>query len=193
MTDNGGFTIDGVPASTYGVTLRYGPGQPMLPATRDRTVEIPGRAGAYWFDSDLGQRTFSLPCRFQDCADAAALDTLIRAFARVFTHVHGRPRPLALVFDDCPTLTYMVRYSGQIPFERAWVGCSEFTLELVADDPYAYAPEDATTLSPVTTSGSIAGTVTSSGEVETPAEICITNNGTGPVAGFTIRVIYEVT
>jgi hypothetical protein len=87
----------------------------------------------------------------------------------------------------------MVRYNGQIPFDRAWVGCSEFTLELVADDPYAYEGEDDTTISPVTTSGSIVGTVTSSGEVETPAEICITNNGGAPVVGFIIEVIYEVT
>lgn len=193
MVDNGGFTIDGIPASTYGVTLRYAPGQPFLPSTRDRTVEIPGRAGTYWFDSDLGQRTFSLPCDFRNCADAAALDVLIRAFARIFTHVRGKPRQLSLIFDDSPALTYMVRYAGQIPFDRAWVGCSEFTLELIADDPYAYEPEDDTIITPVTTSGSIAGTVTSSGEVETPAEICITNNGGIAVDGFTIRVIYEVT
>jgi len=193
MVDNGGFTIDGIAASTYGIELMYAPGQPFLPSTRDRSVEIPGRAGAYWFDSDLGQRTFSLPCRFTGAADAAALDVLIRAFARVFTHVRGRPRQLALIFDDSPDLHYMVRYNGQIPFDRAWVGCSEFTLELVADDPYAYEGEDDTTISPVTTSGSIVGTVTSSGEVETPAEICITNNGGAPVVGFIIEVIYEVT
>lgn len=193
MVDNGGFTIDGETATSYGITLMYAPGQPFLPETRDRTVEIPGRAGTYWFDSDLGQRTFSLPCRFTGAADAAALDVLIRAFARVFTHVRGRPRQLELEFDDAPGLKYLVRYAGQIPFDRAWVGCSEFTLELVADDPYAYEPEDDTTISPVTTSGSVVGTVTSSGNVETPAEICITNNGAGPVAGFTIKVNYEVT
>ena len=192
MTDNGGFTIDGIPASTYGITLLYAPGQPFLPGTRDRTVEIPGRAGAYWFDSDLGPRTFSLPCQFTGAADAAALDVLIRAFARVFTHVRGKPRQLALTFDDSTDVSYMVRYNGQIPFDRAWVGCSDFTLELIADDPYAYEKEDDTTISPVTTTGSIVGTVTSSGNVETPAEICVTNSGGADVDGFTITVNYEV-
>ena len=190
MVDNGGFLIDGIPCSTYGVTLAYAPGQPFLPDTRDRTVEIPGRAGRYWFDSDLGPREFSLPCRFQDCATAAALDTLIRAFARVFVHVHGRPRMLSLEFDDSPGLSYMVRYNGQIPFDRAWVGCSEFTLELIAEDPYAYEPEDATT-------GNLTGNpetliVTSTGNVETPAKICITNNGSAPIVGFSITTHYEV-
>ena len=192
MTDNGGFTIDGTPATTYGVTLLYAPGQPFLPETRDRTVEITGKAGAYWFDSDLGVRTFSLPCRFTGAADAAALDVLIRAFARVFVHVHGRPRQLALIFDDAPTVSYLVRYAGQIPFDRAWVGCSEFTLNLVADDPYAYEPEDATSIS-ITTSGTVAGTVTSSGNVETPAKFCLTNTGASPITGITIKVNYEVT
>lgn len=189
--DNGGFSIDGVAASTYGITLLYSPGQPFLPETRDRTEEIPGRAGAYWFDSDLGVRNFSLPCMFQNCADAAALDVLIRAFARVFVHVHGRPRQLALIFDDAPTLTYMVRYAGQIPFDRAWLGCSEFTLNLVADDPYAYEEEDAAhahiTGDPETM------TVTSSGNIETPAKICVTNNGGSAISGFTITNNYEVT
>jgi len=191
MTDNGGFTIDGIAASDYGIELIYGPSQPFLPSTRDRTVEIPGRV-PYWFDSDLGQRTFSLPCRFTGAADAAALDVLIRAFARVFVHVRGRPRQLALIFDDSTTLTYMVRYAGQIPFERAWVGCSEFTLELIADDPYAYEDVDETTIA-ITESGTTPGTtITSSGNVETPAVFCFTNNGGAAVDGFTIVVNYEV-
>ena len=191
MTDNGGFTIDGIPATTYGITLAYAPGQPMLPETRDRTAEITGKAGAYWFDSDLGSRTFSLPCRFTGAADSAALDTLIRTFARVLVHVHGRPRMLSLVFDDAPTVTYMVRYAGQIPFDRAWLGCSEFTLNLVADDPYAYEAEDNTTAN--LTGDPESMTVISSGNVETPAKICITNNGANPIVGFTIKVNYEVT
>jgi len=192
LTDNGGFTIGGIPASTYGITLLYAPGQPFLPETRDRTVEIPGKAGQYWFDSDLGARSFSLPCMFTGAADAAALDVLIRAFARVFAHVRGKPRQLALIFDDSPDVHYMVRYAGQIPFDRAWVGCSEFTLELVADDPYAYEGEDDTTIA-ITTSGTVAGAVTSSGTVETPAKFCLTNTGASPITGITINVNYEVT
>lgn len=186
MTDNGGFTLDGVAASAYGVTLRYGPGQPMLPATRDRTVEIPGRAGVYWFDSDVGQRTFSLPCDFRDCADAAALDTLIKAFARALVDVNGKPRALSLVFDDSPTITYTVRYSGEIPFDRQWVGCSEFTLSLVADEPYGREVEEVTS-GTITTSPGVLG-VTGTCTVASPAKICITNNGGSAIDGFTITI-----
>jgi hypothetical protein len=85
----------------------------------------------------------------------------------------------------------MVRYAGQIPFDRAWLGCSEFTLNLIADDPYAYEAEDNATAT--LTGDPESMTVTSSGNVETPAKICITNNGANPIVGFTIKVNYEVT
>lgn len=186
MVDNGGFVLDGVAASAYGITLRYSPSIPMLPATRDRTVEIPGRAGAYWFDSDVGQRQFSLPCDFRDCADAAALDVLIKAFARALVDVNGKPRALSLVFDDAPTITYTVRYSGEIPFDRQWVGCSEFTLSLVADEPYGREVEEVTSGTITTSPGvlSVTGTCT----VASPAKICITNNGGSAIDGFTITI-----
>ena len=190
MVDNGGFVLDGVAASAYGITLRYSPSIPMLPATRDRTVEIPGRAGAYWFDSDLGQRQFSLPCDFRDCADAAALDVLIKAFARVLVDVNGKLRVLSLILDDAPTITYTVRYAGEIPFDRAWVGGSEFTLNFVADEPYG-AEAEQTDEATITTSG---GTmvVTGTGTVSGPAVLTITNNGGAPIAGFTITIEYPI-
>ena len=190
MVDNGGFVLDGTAASAYGITLRYGPSIPMLPATRDRTAEIPGRNGVYWFDSDVGQRQFSLPCDFRDCADAAALDVLIKAFARVLVDVYGKPKALSLILDDSPTITYTVRYAGEIPFDRAWIGVSEFTLNLVADDPYGYEASDTTTATITTSGGSMA--VASSGNISTPAQICVTNNGTVPVTGFTITIEYPL-
>lgn len=190
MTNNGGFTIDGVPASEYGVTLEYSRGQSMLPDTRDRQVEIPGSPGQYWFDSDLKPKKFSLPCYFTNFAGEAELDVLIRAFARIFVHWHGKPRPLALIFDDAPDITYYVRYAGEVPFDRAWLGCSHFVLNLVSDDPYGYKPEDATAATITESGGSLV--VTSNGNVETPAKICIKNNGSSPITGgFTITIKYE--
>ena len=189
MVDNGGFVLDGTAASAYGITLRYGPSIPMLPATRDRTAEIPGRNGAYWFDSDLGVRTFSLPCQFQAAkADAAALDVLVRALAAALVDVNGKPKAIALVFDDAPTLTYIVRYSGSLPINRAWVDPTDFTLTFTADAPFGYEAEQ-TTEATITTSG---GTmlVNSTGTVSTPARLEITNNGASPITGFTITIEY---
>lgn len=188
MTDNGGFTIGGVAANTYGITMMYGPGQPMLPESRDRTAEVLGRAGQIWIGSEQGSRYFSLPCQFRDCATAAALDILIRAFASVLIDTDGRPKELPLIFDDAPTLTYTVRYSGQIPFDRKWVGCTDFTLELVADDPYAYEAEETTSATVTTSPATIP--VTSTSQVKTPAKITIENTGASAVTGFTLKIYY---
>lgn len=191
MTDNGGFTLNGTPISDFGAYLAYAPDQPLAPDTRDRAVEIPGRAGQYWFGSDAGVRVFRLPCRFDCQDDAADLDVLTRAMARHLVDVHGRPRSLALVFDDAPTLSYHVRYEGSIPFDRAWVGQAEFVLDLIADDPYAYEDADYETGTITTSPGTLE--ITSSGTVSTPAKVSITNNGGTEIVGFTVTIQHEVT
>ncbi|MBW2632048.1 MAG: phage tail family protein [Deltaproteobacteria bacterium] len=192
MVDNGGFKIGGIAASTYGVTLMYAPGQPMLPDTRDREIDILGRSGQYWTDSDAGIRMFSLPCMFDGSADAAALETLIRAFAVIFVDEDGRSKLLDLEFDDAPGLIYSVRYAGQIPFDRAWIGCSEFTLNLIADDPYAYQVDEEYDYESITTSPGTM-TVTSDGNVSTPAILCVENTGGASITGgFSVKIQYEV-
>jgi phage-related protein len=190
--DNGGFKLDGLPVSTYGVTLMYAPGQPMLPGTRDRTADVLNRAGQYWVDSELGTRSFSLPCQFYDCDSAADLDAKIRTFARLFVDETGRPKQLKLEFDDSPGWYCTVRYNGAIPFDRAWVGAIDFSLELLADDPYAYGTDEEYDYATLTTSGGSIE-ITSDGNVSTPAILCVENIGVSEITdGFTLRVQYEV-
>lgn len=192
MTDNVGFKLNGVAASTYGVTLAYGPGQPMLPGTRDTTADVLNRPGQYWIGSELGPREISLPCRFRDCATAADLDTKVRTLARLLVDETGRPKQLKLELDDSPGWYYTVRYNGVIPFDRAWVGCVEFTLELIADDPYAYGTSEEYDHATITTSGG-SFEITSDGTVSTPAVVCVTNTGATEITdGFTVRIQYEV-
>jgi len=192
VTDNGGFTLNGVAASSYGITMRHGPDQPIVPGTKDRAVSVLARAGDYWIDSELGVRAFSLPCFFDRCADAATLDALVRTFAKALTDSYGRPKQLKLVFDDDADKYYLVRYSGQIPFDRKWAGVSDFVLELISDDPYAYEQDEEYDYSTITTSGG-SMTVTSSGTVATPARVCVTNNGAAEITnGFTIKIEQEI-
>lgn len=189
--DNGGFKLNGVPVSDYGVTLMYAPEQPMLPGTRDRTADVLNRAGQYWIDSELGVREFSLPCQFYDCDNAAELDTKIRTFARLFVDETGRPKQLKLEFDDSPGWYYTVRYNGRIPFDRAWVGAIDFELELIADDPYAHSIFEAEDIEVITTDPHTWG-ITSDGTVSTPSRICITNNGATALSGIKLSIEYEV-
>ena len=188
MVDNGGCTFNGVPASTYGLSLKYAPDLPMLPGTKDRTASVLGRAGDIWIGSEQEPRTFSLECQFLGCASKEALDVLIRAFAAVLVDIDGKPQQISLIFDEAPNYTYLVRYNSRIPFSREWVGASPFTLELIADDPYAYEAEE-TTLATVTTSPATIPVISSS-VVKTPAKICIENTGASPVNGFTLKIYY---
>ena len=192
MVDNGGFKINDIAVSTYGITLLYGPSQPMLPGSIDRTADIPNRAGSLWIDSKLGPRTFSLPCQFATTStDAAELDTLIRTFARVFVDICGKPKTFKLEFDDCPGWYYTAKYNGSIPFDRKWVGCSDFTLDLIANDPYTYAADESSVSSTITTSGGSIPIV-SAGTVSTPAKICVTNSGSATITGgFTLTIQIE--
>jgi predicted phage tail component-like protein len=188
MTDNGGFTLNGTPISDFGAYLAYAPNQPLAPDTRDLTETIPGKRGQYWYGSEAGTRRFRLPCRFSGQDDSADLDVLARALAAFLVDIHGRPRLMRLVFDDSPDLTYSVRYEGEISFDRAWVGHSEFTLDLVADTPYAEEDEESETGSITTSPASI--TVLSSGTVDTPAIVTITNTGVADVDGFSLTIQY---
>ena len=190
MTDNGGFTLNGTPISDFSAYLVYGPDQPIAPDTRDRTETIPGKRGQYWYGSEVGTRRFRLPCRFSGQDDSADLDVLARALAAFLVDIHGRPRLMRLVFDDSPDLTYHVRYEGEISFDRAWVGHSEFTLDLVADTPYATEDTDYETDAITTSPGELE--ITSSGTVSTPAKLSITNNGASGITGFEITLRYEV-
>ena len=184
----GGFKLDGVDASTYGITLLKDPDAPMIPGTRDRTAKVLGRAGEIYIDSVQESRVFSLDCAFKNCASPADLDNKIRTFAAALVDTDGRPKEMPLVFDETPTLTYTVKYAGNIPFARAWAGCSKFTLSLVAYDPYAYEAEETTTATVTTSPSTIP--VTSTSVVKTPAKICIENTGATPVNGFTLKIYY---
>ena len=184
------FTIDGVSNSTLSFYVLDGWGRQMLPGTRDRTAEIPGKDGDYWFASDLTQRAFNIP-GYIVATSESDLNSKIRAQARKFVDANGKPRNISLIFTDEPLLTYTVRFNSGVDFSR-WISNTRgrFEIPLVADDPYAYEAEQ-TDEATITTSG---GTmvVTGSGTVSTPAILTITNNGVDPIAGFVITIEYEV-
>lgn len=110
---------------------------PILPSTRDQTVQIPGRHGAYDFGADSGPRQFNLECAIK--ADTRQeLTKKIRALVAHLIDTNGRPRTLELIFDEEPEKFYYVRYAGSISLERI-ANVGRFVLPLVAYDPFAHA------------------------------------------------------
>jgi predicted phage tail component-like protein len=110
---------------------------PILPSTTDRMVQIPGRAGAYDFGSDIGPRQFNLECAIKATTTRQELVEKARALA-VHLLDDGKPKTMELIFDDEPDRYYNVRYSGRILMEKI-ASIGRFTLPLIASDPFAYA------------------------------------------------------
>lgn len=134
--------IDGKDISEFGLILQPRYQHPILPATRDRTIEIPGKHGAYDFGADLNIRQFSLPLVWTKELTQKALQERAREFAAFLTDGNGRPRTLKLAFDYETEKYYMVRYSGSLDIERL-LSLGFFELPLIAFDPFAYASANA--------------------------------------------------
>lgn len=177
------FTLGSLTDVQLGIQLLKGYSEPIAPATRDKTVKIPGRHGEYDFGADLGARLFKLKCEFVDAATRAALQTAVRALAAHLVDSDGNPRDLALSFDKEPTKFYTVRLQGALDIKRI-ITHGTFTLRLYAADPFAYGAEKKVeeTVTVVITEIE----VTNDGTVSTPPTITVKNDGVDPIEGFTL-------
>jgi phage-related protein len=130
-------TLDGKRPEELGLKLLQEHQHPVLPDTRDRSVEIPGKHGAYDFGADLGVRPFELPFMVNQFKKVD-VQQKVREFTRLLVNPDGRPKTIPLIFDYEPDKSYSVRYTGSLPIDRL-VRMGEFVLPLTAFDPYAYA------------------------------------------------------
>lgn len=127
-------TLDGRFLSEFGLIERQGHSNPMTPSTRDKTLVIPGRNGAYHFGTDWDVRPFNIPVAVKKERMEMQLD--MRAFTAFLLDPYGQPREIKLIFDYEPDKFYMVKYSGQITPERLW-NLGQFELPFIAYDPLA--------------------------------------------------------
>lgn len=103
------------------------------PQTRDKTMQIDGKAGLWDFGADIAEKSFSLPCTLIE-QDAASLQQSIRALTAHLFDAYGKPKTMKLIFGDEPDVYYMVRFAGNQPISRI-VGVGQFSLPLTAFDP----------------------------------------------------------
>ena len=106
----------------------------LVPTTQDKTVQVPGGDGFYYFGSDYTQKPFTIPIAF---------DGLTEKQFRELQQVFGTKELGKLVFDERPYKYYMVKSSKpQLKYicfgkdgERIYKG--EGTLSFTAYYPYA--------------------------------------------------------
>lgn len=161
---------------------------PMLPETRDKTLVIPGRNGAWDFGADMEVRTFNLECAFIE-RSPAALQYAIESLARDLVDSFGRPRPIKLTLDYHSDREYTVRYAGSLDVERLYRAGS-FVLPLVAFDPYANGPEEV--IEVIITQSPTVQVVESEGEIRTAPVIVLSNEGSTTINNFRITNEYRL-
>ena len=177
-------TIGGVADTTLGIVLQAGYDEPLLPAPRQRFVEVPGRAGRHEFDGDMGVRMLNLPFTIIDATTRAGLAALIRDLSDLLVDDDGCPADTTIVFDKEPSLTYTGRYAGRVPIDRL-IGSTKgrFTLPMLCHDPYAYGVEDTDTMA--ITAADQEQEVENAGDFKTPPTLTLTMS-VGTITGFTL-------
>lgn len=132
-----GFSFNGYRSEDLGI-VRVSDGsrytEDLVPTTQDKTVQVPGGDGFYYFGSDYTQRQFSINIAF---------DELTEKQFRELQQVFGTKELGKLVFDERPYKYYMVKSSKpQLKYicfgkdgERTYKG--EGTLTFTAYYPFA--------------------------------------------------------
>lgn len=134
-----GFSFNGVHSSNLGIK-RTSEGsrfnENLLPTIQDKTVQVPGGDGMYFFGSYYTQRQFNISYAF----DALTEEQLARIKA-----VFGDKKIHDLIFDETPYKVYKAKVTGSasikhIPFaegETNRIYKGEGTIQFTAYEPFA--------------------------------------------------------
>ncbi|WP_347320017.1 phage tail domain-containing protein [Rossellomorea sp. RS05] len=178
------FTLDKRPLKDFGIEVINFGSLPLFPEVRDRTITVPGRAGTYFYGTDLGAKTFTHQCGFIWADSEFELARLAREFKDFVTDAYGRPRKMLLIYDHEPDKYYEVRLTGDHSMEKAW-SLGYFTLNMVADNPMAksvFTSNQITLGSDVPIMSDILlGTGESSRKVFREGSFIVTNSGSSAV------------
>lgn len=113
MGDFLGFTFGGYHSSDLGITRvsggdRYD--EQLHPEIKDRTAEVPGLNGEYYFGSDFGSRQFDIEI---------AYDSLTEEQFRSLRKVFGTKDIKELIFDERPYKRYLAKLES--PIELSYI------------------------------------------------------------------------
>ena len=114
-----GFTFDDIHSSELGL-IRVSDGsrfsENLLPTIQDKTVQVPGGDGFYYFGSYYTQKDFSL---------SVAFDSLTEEQIRKIKKLFGDKKIHKIVFDENPYKYYLVKIKNPpnlkyVPFEEEY-------------------------------------------------------------------------
>lgn len=117
----------------FGLICEVGHNHPMNAEIEEKTIEIPGRVGAWNFGSEIRRKPFSWPIGYIE-TDKMALQHKLNQFVDFLFNEFAQPRQIKIVFDYEPDKYYLVKCNGQLIPERL-VNAGRFNLPMVADNP----------------------------------------------------------
>lgn len=178
--------IDGVSFSSLGIGI-IRRDIPVLPDTRDYTVEIAGRDGEVDFGSEYGTRIVNHECILM--AEDSTLDyqAKVRQLARVFDSKRGER---IVTYSDLPGKQYRMRYAGTLPIEKI-IFDGNFMLPMKMHDPF---PESSTEkiLETTFTDNPHTEIVQSDGDLNASPIFVLTNTGSTTINSFTLQNEYQI-
>ena len=143
------FSYNGVHSTELGVVHvstsdRYA--DSLLPTIQDKTVQVPGSDGTYFFGSFYTQQQFTLSVAFDNVSEDQ-----IRLARRVFGDRQSHP----LIFDEEPYKVYYAKITGTpqlnyVPFQnydedantRPRIYKGEGTFNFICYEPFAHTPNN---------------------------------------------------
>jgi phage-related protein len=130
-------TVDGITFSSLGLGLKKH-NIPVLPDTKDYTLEIAGRDGSVDFGTVYGTRSFSLECVLM--ADDPTIDyqAKVAALAAIFNAKSGDQ---IFIFEDRPGIRYVGRYSGTMPIEKI-IFDGDVSIPIKMNNPFPESIQD---------------------------------------------------
>jgi phage-related protein len=129
--------VDGITFSSLGLGLKNH-NIPVLPDTKDYTLDIAGRDGSVDFGSVYGARPFSLECVLMADDPTTDYQVKVAALAVIFNAKRGDQ---AFTFDDRPGIRYIGRYSGTMPIEKL-IFDGNVSIPIKMNDPFPESLQD---------------------------------------------------
>jgi len=173
-----GFTFNGIHSSVYSIVAKS-TNRSLFPAQRKRELDIAGRHGTIDFEDNKYENRI--------------VEVAIKYIGNSYTELRSRARNIAawlsqnerkqLIFDDETGKYYMARLYNSSALETLFL-VGQATLQFECE-PFAYSTSETEENVSITTSGQ-SFAVTSSGTIETPQVITITNTSGGTITGFTL-------
>lgn len=133
-----GFSFQGVHSKEKKLNARI-TNYPMLPAFRNNTESIPGRAGVLDFGMEYSERIIPVSCSVFPKSSFVSLVHTLDGINEWLNPYKGVQR---LVFDEYPDRYFMARLNEEIDVERVSRTSGTFDISFLCPDPFGYAVED---------------------------------------------------